>query len=611
MTSFTITSLLFASTLLLPISAFPTLTKRATVNPPKIGYELECRQLNWVNTNTNDLTAAGITNTDLKGKALLLPNIENKAEWKPTAEIFHNDASQVTTEVIIDGGSATSFRGVPLVAGGDVGARLGKEIFTWITSATNLWKDGGAASQAQIDGFTDLDPELHWELEESGQKLTVDRLTWGLQVTAPFPLGRLLRIIPSITNEAAPERSELVPNPKFKMIDSCYFPYQGTTTRAVWEDAEITDDVRVYVSLVMAYIKAGKSSNLADGPKHAISIMPRTDFKAMYRELVKGKIDGIVKEMSNKNGYWNREHAAKGKDHEGTTITDFTSWMYAICVTTETCENPAPKSDAKPSKWAKKTSDFTNIQIAYKSNNPDKPFGPTVKEWLDGIADGKPGVDAVTAADEEYRGGQVGSLKDTFEHAIGNEKKKLAIFEFRDITGQTTDKLEDWLGKVEAEIRDAHSGHRNAGKRAVATKPKKDDKKKGKNPGCIKIRKVTSTSTSATSSATSTQTPTSRTTSAAATTTPATTTPTPSTTATPTTKAVSTPKVTPATNTKVDELEKKRQELLDRKAANEAAKNNHSQKVDTKIDEKNEKDGKKKVCFHSGTPDLEALLTFS
>ena len=57
-----------------------------------------------------------------------------------------------------------------------------------------------------------------------------------------------------------------------------------------FKPADITDDLLGFLSLVVSYAKATRRMQAKDGPKHSLSVMPRTDFAAMY-ELVRKKIE--------------------------------------------------------------------------------------------------------------------------------------------------------------------------------------------------------------------------------------------------------------------------------------------------------------------------------
>ena len=465
--------LLFASTLLLPTMSFPTTTlTRRGVHEPKIGYELECRQIMWTNPTAGPADNAAQTKAT-KGTPFTFPDLPAKPDWKFTAEIMASNLHRLTSEIVVDGGEKTAKHGVPLLPGENVGRRVGGEVYEFVSTLAGNWEKGGEYRQARI-----LKPELGlqeyaWDLElQGGALLKPEQLTWGLQVTAPFPLEALLDIVPEPDTDKP--KTLLVDQAKFNIVPACVFPYRGVGENyAPWSKADIGDDVRGYVSLLMAYIKTSKSGSAKAGPKHSTSIMPRTDFKAMYYQLVKPKIEQIVAEVSNPEGWWNS--AAGGQRYyKDTTITDFSSWIYALCRSMGVCDS-----------YDSFTGDGAMIipwdggdKVDGNGKKVPTVIGPTVGEWLESIVSAEGGIDAVSQFDLG-RHGQIGGLKDTFEFSVEG-RKQLPIFEFRDLAGKTTEKLADWLGEIEDELRRHHK------KYSQAVKPPADASALAE-LGCIKL----------------------------------------------------------------------------------------------------------------------------
>lgn len=495
-----LTKLLAASSLILAAAnAAPTVAPgrtAAVVNPPKIGYEFENRSqilLKCKNpeTNKNCQTPTTSLRNLAKGAPLVFNGLKNKVDWAPTIETVGVGLFSAVPEVVVDGGSATKGAGVPLTAAVNVGERVGRELNEFFTQViANYHKiDPATKKRDPKNAVVAVDQEwtragataaelkdlraMEWDVSIADTYQDVSKVGWNIQVTAAFPLGAYKDIVPQFNADqdemTMAYRKGLSPlvtkaNHRVGYIPACLWPFKDLNAKHmpellyddidIYAETDISADLLGYVSFLLSYINGNRGGSEAQGPKHSTSIMPRTDFKAMYYDTgLYIEMNRLIAEYSKKTTLWNSGRLPS-KPHP---ISDFTSLLYAICLSAGMCDQNT-------------IAEFKEINFKWEGGVTVSAF-----DFLNDIAAKPAGIDLVSQADLG-RHGQIGGLKNKFEYAVGGTAAKpLPIFEFRDIDGIMTPALPAYLERLENNLK---SHYANALARRALTTPKSKAKAK-------------------------------------------------------------------------------------------------------------------------------------
>lgn len=139
-------------------------------------------------------------------------------------------------------------------------------------------------SQTKID-IKGYEQYGEWSVQSlstwGGAKSTV----WGRQLTVPMPLEAIYKLMVDLKRDG--KTNPILSSQKKDAIH--IVRKEDFAAAELHEITSITDDLLGFFSLVVSYAKATRRMQAQDGPKHSLSIMPRTDFAAMY-SLVSSKI---------------------------------------------------------------------------------------------------------------------------------------------------------------------------------------------------------------------------------------------------------------------------------------------------------------------------------
>lgn len=139
-----------------------------------------------------------------------------------------------------------------------------------------------------------------WEIAEPKTGGGAANIGWAPQVTAPLPLEAISDLFSYIVTGSCSnsQASTLLPirNPGNRMVYVTKDFFQSKPNGISSDSAKA--DVLGFFSLVISYAKAAKAEMEDDCPKELTSIMPRTDFKNIFKQVkqsVPGTLYDIVK----------------------------------------------------------------------------------------------------------------------------------------------------------------------------------------------------------------------------------------------------------------------------------------------------------------------------
>jgi hypothetical protein len=211
------------------------------------------------------------------------------------------------------------------------------------------------------------------------------------------------------------------------------------------KESDITDEFLGYFSLLATYCVLANKGNPNEGPKHLVSIMPRTDFSAQYNKFIEPKLKDQLTEKS----------------------------LYDIVKTVSNSKNELAQEEFK---WA--TDTRTEIDDDWDGKAGDLESGKLqVGKFLNYLqgrdpAAGKtlPQKDLVRLMDKALRHGQVGGYGDKMEKMLDTEKS-VPIFELRDLEPIYGSPVIDLMGSYEDKVIEYH--HQFAQEESVEDKPPK------------------------------------------------------------------------------------------------------------------------------------------
>ncbi|KAL8755599.1 MAG: hypothetical protein Q9199_003536, partial [Rusavskia elegans] len=146
------------------------------------------------------------------------------------------------------------------------------------------WKPNGKDKiKANIEGFQNLG---EWSVQQPNEWRGTDVINFGRQMTVAVPLEAVYHLLADIKGNV-PNRSPILSDVK---RDAIHIVRREDFAEACLDKFNPSDDLLGFFALVISYTKATRRIQAKDGPKHSLSIMPRTNFVAMYK-LIKDKLE--------------------------------------------------------------------------------------------------------------------------------------------------------------------------------------------------------------------------------------------------------------------------------------------------------------------------------
>ncbi|KAL8846955.1 MAG: hypothetical protein Q9221_007997 [Calogaya cf. arnoldii] len=436
---------LFVLCALIDTEQYRALRPRAiTAVDAGIGIELECRKFSFDNLGYRAASAFAEEIKAIKGKTILpaeYHGVQSSAgEWELTAELTGPEDTwrlrRVCAEFIVSG-------------------------------EKNQWQPNfNDQTKATIAEF---EPFGQWTVAEPEKWRGSDALLWSRQVTVAMPLKAIYQLFVDLKRDGISSNAIMAEGSKrdnIHVVRREDFRLLGLTG---FKPADITDDLLGFLSLVVSYAKATRRMQAKDGPKHSLSVMPRTDFAAMY-ELVRKKIEPqyqggcydfytVVKELARMQGdlSGNRDRNYDKDQLDGQTFkwphpqeepftdTDISNYEgggegppaplpppLPILKPPPPPKGPPPRKAPTPShQLVKSITPYTlsdPVDKKWEDSNHDVSTGTVkVEKWLTRIQDND--QDLIAIMESKLRHGQFGRLGSKMEYILGT-KRPAQIFEF-------------------------------------------------------------------------------------------------------------------------------------------------------------------------------------
>jgi len=278
-------------------SELPTLDGPTSDKSAGIGVEFEAGTVRFSSTIKN-----GCSKEDTDASKGKLVNNRQGTNWKLTADTL-GDKDLLDAEYILDGtqikiGAGTAKEAAAAVANDFVSPtrrRSGHAIIlnlqiTWNPSA-DMKDPNVAVDQSKCNPWKITQPETGGGAANIG---------WAPQVTAPLPLEAISDLFSYIVTKSSSNNQApiLLPsrNPSNQMVYVTKEFFQSKPN-GISSDS-VKADVLGFFSLVISYAKAAKTEMEDESPKELSSIMPRTDFTNIFKQVkqaVPGTLYDIVK----------------------------------------------------------------------------------------------------------------------------------------------------------------------------------------------------------------------------------------------------------------------------------------------------------------------------
>lgn len=235
-----------------------------------------------------------------KLKAKVVAN-RRGTNWNLTADTTPAEAGYLTAEYILDG---TTIR----LGSGDAGtaaAAVGKDIVSvpnnldcprqqeLMIQYQTIWDPSAASNPNTIDIEDDTCKD--WKILQPETGGSAGGISWGVQATAPLPLEALQDLL---SKAAGSQASPLLPsiNPSRNIILTTKDFFQSAPNGI--DSGTVKNDVLGFFTLVLSYAKGAKTFDEDASPKDIISIMPRTDFSTIFKQVsaaVPGDLYELIK----------------------------------------------------------------------------------------------------------------------------------------------------------------------------------------------------------------------------------------------------------------------------------------------------------------------------
>ena len=301
----------------------------------------------------------------------------------------------------------------------------------------NQWKPSKSSkTEINIDGFDDLG---QWYVASPAEWTGANTVFFGAQITTSMPLDAVYKLM---KDAKAGKSSEVYASGLSKKNSNIHIVQKQDFADAKLTDIkenDITDDFLGFFTLLVSYAKSTKDMKPSEGPKHSLSVMPRTDFAAMYA-MFKAKIEpqyqggcwdlySIVKALAKKQGDGGSGTDSRySGDQLDTQTFKWTPPAHEAAPGSDIDLDQIPANSMQPApipppppppagKSSKRGSDIADPDIPTASGIvPSWPGSGTdlltgtlaVKKWLDGIQDND--KDYIAGMEGALRFGQVGQL---------------------------------------------------------------------------------------------------------------------------------------------------------------------------------------------------------
>ncbi|KAL8968353.1 MAG: hypothetical protein Q9183_002498 [Haloplaca sp. 2 TL-2023] len=317
--------------------------------------------------------------------------------WQLTADTTDEMAGSLTAEYILNGKEIR-------IGSGVASAAAAKTAWDPYQSMPN--------NEWDIEG-NKCNP---WAVDSPGATGGALNVIWAVQITAPLPLEAIsdlfMKAVGPIPN--SPLLATYRPGGGMVSITPDFFQ---SSPNGIAPDS-VKADVFGFLSLVVSYVKKATPTDPPKyetrSPKFTMSIMPRTDFVAMYAQVKAalpgtGSLYDLVKILSCYKNY-----------------EDYVEIDPIFCDGSE--EEPEPK-------------DYIDV--------PD---------WIESIENG-PSPDKFTELDRLVDG-QIGGLGEALENVI-DTNRAVPLFEFRNLRGLMPPGFENFVTEAEQALIDYHNKHKS------------------------------------------------------------------------------------------------------------------------------------------------------
>ncbi|KAK1139628.1 hypothetical protein N8T08_000565 [Aspergillus melleus] len=383
---------------------------------PGIGIEFEASGVQFLNKKCNDENTFALKGKEVKNRAS-----KRRKDWALTVDTTDGKGGQLSGEYILNG------KKIKLGSG-----RAGKAADEVANDFTKKWKPHkGKKGSGPVTIRHATPKQCHkWDLAKPVNEAMIPMVEWQYQVTVPMPLGAINDVFRKAhLGEKSPLLSDFKPASKQRMIWVNENFFQANPEGNSLDN--ITPDTMGFLSLVVSYAKNAQSrSNPEISPKMLTTIMPRTDFASIYKDVkstIKGDLYNLVSVLlCYKNG-----------------ANDKVEFDDSMC-----------DGDAKNPKPKKNINEMTEIHMKGENPKTKKKDEPRVrlKEWMEKLPKGQD----LLAEGDAVIDNQVGGLKSAHEEVYGKSKRLVPLFEFRDIGSAKAAQFKKVVNDIEDAVLDYH-----------------------------------------------------------------------------------------------------------------------------------------------------------
>ncbi|PLB46617.1 hypothetical protein P170DRAFT_427923 [Aspergillus steynii IBT 23096] len=381
--------------------------RQAEHNAPGIGIEFETSVIQLQSQNRD------CTHKDLKkAKGKLLGKRKGEL-WALTGDTTLEKPGTLTAEYILDRRKAKIGKGLAVKGANDASV----DLVNWSPYANPL---------AYLSALSVDEPAV-WHINPfyvvyPEAPKDVDTIKWSYQVTAPMPLRAINNLMRqgkrNMTSPLLPSLTRLTD--RMNWVQRGFFRSRPEGI----DPSDLSEDALGFFALVLSYAKASAYGAAEKSPKMDTSIMPRTDFVAMFQ------LTGLERLLENKSLYEIvRVGACYNAVDDDIVEIDF-RWSDGDL------DHPLPNKR------------FDELEFTFERHKLN------VKEWIEAIQ----GRQDLLKGFDGKGDGQIGGLGDRTEWILGTTRP-VPIFEFRDLGSCT--RLE-WGTTVDAAEQCVIQHHREA-----------------------------------------------------------------------------------------------------------------------------------------------------
>ena len=218
--------------------------------------------------------------------------------WKLTADTTLNRAGALVAEYILDGTKIKLGTGKAAEAAAAVSndiVILPLSFIDPVLLAEDVLQTTWNPSADMQDPHLDVEDSTcnPWTVTSPRKSGGAANSLWAVQVTAPLPLEAIQDLFSKAVKD---EPSALIPaiQPSRGMVYVTKDFFQANPN-GITSDS-VKDDVLGFFSLVISYAKGAREEATDESPKNIISIMPRTDWTNLFKQ-VKSAVPGSLYEI--------------------------------------------------------------------------------------------------------------------------------------------------------------------------------------------------------------------------------------------------------------------------------------------------------------------------